>query len=212
MNSLRTLALASFASASLAGSAAAQLCAGFPTVDGGGSVAARYQTNDGTDAFGVEASYNPRGPLSLSGGLDNISEGGEDETLWFAGVALELPRVAASMGPRVSACPQVGIRYADVESVITITQFPIGFGIGTSVDTKSSTSLGLFVVPQLLISHISVEGELQDFIEDDTETDFGVRGGAVVGFGQFFVRGELEHNFTADGAEPTIGIAAGIRL
>jgi hypothetical protein len=50
---------------------------------------------------------------------------------------------------------------------------------------------------------------------DESETEFGVRGGALLTFGQFFVGGELNFlggDLTLTGSDTAFGIRAGVRF
>lgn len=202
-----TLAAAALA-AMLAGSAQAQVCASYPTVDGGFSLGGRIDFPDDLDSFGVEGSYNPQGPLSVFAGLNVLSadvDDSESEDVFFAGLAFETPQIAGMLGPGASACPQVRLEYADFDG-LTFLNVPIGLGLGTTIATSpAGPTISPYVIPQLVYSRF----ELDDVSE--SETNFGVRGGALLTFGMFFVGGEL--NFlAADESDTTFGIRGGVRF
>ena len=122
-----TLAIAALA-ATLAGSAQAQVCASYPTVDGGISLGGRIDFPDDLDSFGVEASYNARGPLAVFGGLNVLSgerDDDESEDLFFAGLAFDTPQLGAMLGPGASACPQLRVEYGDFDG-LTFLRVPVG--------------------------------------------------------------------------------------
>jgi hypothetical protein len=208
-----TLAIAALAAATLAGSAGAQVCASYPTVDGGFSLGGRIDFPSDLDSFGVEGSYNPVGALSVFGGLNVLSGDGDDdgEDVFFAGLAFETPRIAGMMGPRASACPQVRLEYADFDG-ITFLRVPVGLGLGATFATSpAGPTVSPYVIPQVVFTRLDVDGV------DDSETEFGVRGGALVTFGMFFVGGELnfvggDFNITGGGSDTTFGVRAGVRF
>ena len=63
-----------------------------------------------------------------------------------------------------------------------------------------------YAIPQIVVVWFSV-----DDLDSDTDTDFGFRGGVLVGVGIIFVGAEVNHTFV-EGADPLFGIRAGIRL
>lgn len=207
----KILAIAVLAAATLAGSAQAQVCASYPTVDNGFSLGGRIDFPEDLDSFGVEGSYNARGPLSVFGGLNVISlDGGdsESEDVYFAGLAFETPQLASMLGPRFSVCPQARLEYLDTD-VGSFVDIPVGLGFGATLATSpAGPTISPYVIPQVVFSRFSAES---DVVEDATDTNFGVRGGAVVTFGMFYVGGEL--NFlAADNSDSVFGIRAGVRF
>ncbi|HEY0151833.1 MAG TPA: hypothetical protein VGB92_07545 [Longimicrobium sp.] len=207
-----TLAIAALAAATLAGSAQAQVCASYPTVDGGISLGGRIDFPDDLDSFGVEASYNARGPLSVFGGLNVLSGEGDDddgEDLFFAGLAFETPQIGAMLGPGASACPQVRVEYGDFDG-LTYLRVPVGLGLGATVATSpSGPTISPYVIPQIVFTRVSVDDL------DESETEFGLRGGALLTFGQFFVGGELNYtggDLNITGSDTQFGIRAGVRF
>jgi hypothetical protein len=206
-----TLALAMLA-ATLAGSAQAQVCASFPTVDRGFSLGARADFPDELDSFGVEASYNAAGPLSVFGGVNVLSadiEDSDSQDVFFAGLAFETPQIAAMMGPRASVCPQVRIDYADTD-IGTAMSIPVGLGFaGTFATSPAGPTISPYVIPQVVFSRFDLDDDLGG--ESTSDTNFGIRGGALVTFGMFFLGGEA--NFLAgDNSDTTLGIRAGVRF
>src|SRR5688572_13273175 len=202
--------LATLATVALAGAAQGQLCAGYPSSDGGMYFGARMDFPEGGDSWGVEAAYNASGALGVYGGLnvlsdDSDTEDEDDLNQYVVGISFETPSIGLMIGPRVSACPVVEGRFISEEGV-SIQQFPIGLGLGVDLGLPVGPQIGAYVQPQLVISRIDI-----DDLGDDTETNFGVNAGAAVGLGLITVGGEVRHIFE-DGADPVIAIRAGIRL
>ena len=209
----KILAIAVLAAATLAGSAQAQVCASYPTVDNGFSLGGRIDFPENIDSFGVEGSYNARGPLSVFAGLDVLSvdvADSESQDVYFAGLAFETPQLASMLGPNFSACPQVRLSYADTDfgSFINI---PVGLGLGgTFATSPAGPTISPYVIPQVVFSRFNADGDLGEDAED-SDTNFGVRGGAVVTFGMFYVGGEV--NFLAvENSDATFGLRAGVRF
>lgn len=209
--------LAAVATVAFAGTAQAQICAGYPTGDRGMYFGARADFPENLDSYGVEANYNFSGPLGVYGGLNVISaeeeiEGEDDESLdeLYLGVAFEAASLGLMIGPRVSTCLVGEIRNMS-EDGVTYNEFPIGLGIGASLGVPG-IPVSAYVQPQVVISRISV-----DDVDSETETSFGVKGGANVGFGLFSIGGEVRHLFIDEDDlilrdETTFGIRAGIRF
>lgn len=210
--------LAVAATVALALPAEAQICAGYPTGDRGMYFGARADFPDNVDSYGVEANYNFSGPLGVYAGLNVLSaeedSGGsdDDESLdeLYAGVAFEAARLGLMVGPRVSACLVGEVRNMS-EDDVSYTEIPIGLGIGASLGVPGVPVSG-YVQPQLVISRISV-----DDIGDETDTSFGVKAGANVGFGLISIGGEVRHLFIDEEDlflrdETTFGIRAGVRF
>jgi hypothetical protein len=201
--------LAAVATVAFAGTAQAQICAGFPTSDRGMYFGGR------ADFPEVEANYNYSGPLGVYGRLNVISldgDGGDDdsEDEIYGGLAFEVASLGMMIGPRVSACPVVEARFMDFEGLGSSLQIPIGLGVGASLGIPMLPSASAYVQPQLVISRFDFDDDLTD-ADTETETDFGIKAGANVGFGLITVGGEVRHVFV-DEADPVFGIRVGIRL
>ena len=108
--------------------------------------------------------------------------------------------------PGISLCPNVR---ADLtpESGVTLWKVPIGLGFGASLPVGSpDMTLTPYLIPALGWSRYSAGPGL-----DNTETSFGVRGGADLGFGRFFLGGTVE--WVNDGTEDAVlGVRAGIKF
>jgi hypothetical protein len=204
--------LAAVATVAFASTAQAQICAGFPTGDRGLYFGGRADFPDGGDSYGVEANYNASGPLGVYGGLDVVSAdgGGDDQNIYRAGLAFEVASLGLMIGPRVSACPVVEGRYASQEGLGNVLQVPIGLGLGANLGMPLLPSLAGYVQPQLVITHFNPDEDLP-LVEDETETDFGVKAGVMAGFGLISVGGEVQHVFV-DGADPMFGVRVGLRF
>jgi hypothetical protein len=207
------------ATVAFAGTAQAQICAGYPTGDRGMYFGGRADFPENVNSFGVEANYNFSGPLGFYGGLNVISSDNdaardrtEDEL--FAGVAFELASLGLVVGS-VSVCPVAELRNIDFGDD-SYTEIPIGLGIGGGLGVPGIAVSG-YVQPQVVISQIDIG------TADETETNFGIKAGANIGFGLLSVGGEVRHLFIDDadplgvGAVPgrdetVFGIRFGIRL
>ena len=210
--------LAAAAAVALAVPAQAQICAGYPTGDRGMYFGGRADFPDEVKSYGVEANYNFSGPLGVYGGLNVLSpeddgpgedDGSVDEL--YAGVAFEAASLGLMIGPRVSACLVGEVRNMS-EDGVSYNEFPIGLGIGASLGVPGIPVSG-YVQPQLVISRIDID----ELDIDETDTSFGIKAGANIGFGLITVGGEVRHLFIDEDDlflrdETTFGIRAGIRL
>jgi hypothetical protein len=220
MKKLGPVLFALLATLVLAPAAGAQICAGFPTADRQFSFGGSVFFPEELDQFSIEASYNLMGPLSLFGGMtileeeQNVGEIRSDETFEF-GAAFDFPAVGqalgAGFGVPVSACPVVAVNFTDVEGQGSITRFPLGFGIGASLPVGTNASLLPYVIPQVVFSRFDFDEEIFGQRESESETDFALRAGALVGFGMFYLGGEVGQVFR-EGRDALFGIRGGIRL
>ena len=197
----KSVLLAAAATVALAGSAQAQICAGYPSSDRGFYFGGRADFPDGGDSFGVEANYNASGPLGVYGGLNVVSTEGVDDSdvnVFFVGAAFEVASLGAFIGPEISVCPNIEVNFSDEDNSGQV--IPIGLGFGGSLGTPG-VAIHPYVNPQFIIFRF----------DDDTETEFGGRAGVMLGIGMFSVGGELRHVFV-DGADPEFGIRFGVRI
>jgi hypothetical protein len=200
---------AAVATLAFAGTAQAQICAGYPSSDRGFYFGARADFPEEADSYGVEANYNFSGPLGVYAGLNVLSAEDEeagDESLdeLYAGVAFEAASLGLMIGPRVSACAVGEVRNIS-EDGFGLTQIPLGVGVGASLGIPGIRAAG-YVQPQIVFSRVEFGGETSDF-----ENDFAVKAGIMGGVGLITVGGELRHYFVDD-AETTFGIRVGIAL
>jgi hypothetical protein len=209
---MKSMLVAAAATVAFAGTAQAQVCAGFPTMAGQFSVDAFANFPDGVNQFGANGSYNLSNPLAVSATVMNSSpdyDGADSYTTFGAGVALKAIQPAAGM-TGLSLCPQVGAYFTKIGD-LNFTEIPIGVGIGTSVALgQGNTAIQPYLIPSLVMSRFSMDGESM------SETDFGIRGGANVSLDRFFVGATVSHMFvdTVEGEsnKPTFGIRVGFRM
>ncbi|HEY0037965.1 MAG TPA: hypothetical protein VGB66_14810 [Longimicrobium sp.] len=203
------------ATLAFAGTAQAQICAGYPSSDRGFYFGGRVDFPEEVDSYGVEANYNFSGPLGVYAGLNVLSdedgEEGEDNSLdeLYAGVAFEALSLGLMIGPRVSACAVGEVRNIS-EDGLNYTEIPLGVGIGASLGIPLVKAAG-YVQPQVVFTRASFEDN------DETDTNFGIKAGATLGLGLVTVGGEVRHMFLSDDAlsirdETTFGIRVGIAL
>lgn len=201
-----------------AGSASAQVCDGFPTTDGQGTIGGLVNFPTGIDQYGGEASYNLAGPLAVNAGY-LYSRNDDDVHLntFRGGAALDLPTFAGNFHSTGSICPSVRADYTSHEG-ITIWRVPIGLGVGASVPVGSSgTKVTLYIIPAVIWQRTRVELEdFPDFNGTNTDTNLGVRGGFELNFDRFYLGLSSEW---ADGPgqfngekEAVVGVRAGIRF
>lgn len=196
--------LAFAATLAFAGAAQAQVCVGYPSSERGFYFGGRADFPDGGDSFGVEANYNPSGPLGVYGGLNVVSTDGQansDVNVYFVGAAFEVASLGAFIGPQVSVCPNIEVNFSDEDDSGQI--IPIGIGFGGSLGTPG-VAIHPYANPQLVIFRTGGANSA-------TETEFGFRGGVMLGIGMFSVGGEINHLFV-DGSDPQLGIRFGIRI
>lgn len=196
--------LAALATVALAAPAQAQICAGYPSSDRGFYFGGRADFPEALDSFGVEANYNASGPLGVYGGLNVVSIEDVDDSdvnQFFVGAAFEVASLGAIIGPEVSVCPNVEVRFFDEDDAsVTV---PIGLGFGGSLGTPG-VAIHPYVNPQLFI--IRTGGD-----DSETETEFGGKAGVMLGIGMFSIGGEVQQVFV-DNSDPVFGIRFGLRI
>lgn len=196
--------LAVLASVALAAPVQAQICVGFPSSERGFYFGGRADFPEDLDSFGVEANYNAAGPLGIYGGLDVISIEDLDDSdfnIFHVGAAFEVASLGAMLGSGVSVCPNVEVQFSDEDDSGTV--IPVGLGFGGTLGS-AGMSIHPYVNPQLVI--INTGGD-----DSETETEFGVRGGVMLGIGLFSVGAELNQIFV-DESDPVFGIRFGVRI
>ena len=196
--------LAALAAVTVASTAQAQVCAGYPTGDRGMYFGGRADFPEDLNSFGVEANYNFSGPLGVYGGLnvistDNDAATDESRDELFAGAAFEIAALGLGIGPRISICPVAEIRNLDQPGDNSYNEIPIGLGIGGSLGVPG-IPVHAYVQPQVVISMIETA------TADETETNFGVKAGANIGFGMLSIGGEVRHLFLNDTEDLTAGV------
>jgi hypothetical protein len=187
-----------------AGSAGAQVCAGYSTAPGQGTLGALANLPSGFHQYGSEGSYNMEGPLAFNGGLLVAVDDGSSLFTLRGGVAVKVDSIARLRG--FSICPNLRVDFS-AKSGFTLWQVPIGLGLGATLPLGGGgTSLSPYVIPALVWEQLS--GGPGTGV---TETHFGVRGGADLGIGRVYVGGMVEW-VSAPGNEAMFGVRAGLRL
>lgn len=197
--------LAAAAALTFAGTASAQICAGFPTMDGQASLAAVVNFPEDIDEFGVEGSYNLAGPLALNAGYLR-TDLGSDATVnnFTVGAAFDITSMVGPQPASISLCPVASFTYSDVSDGGSTSTVPVGLGFGTALPVGATSSLQPYVIPQIVLSRVNTDGA-------EWGNEFGLRGGANLTFGQFFVGAEVNTLFV-EGSDAVFGIKGGIRL
>ena len=196
----------------VAGSASAQVCAGFPIAGGQGSVGGLASFPSGVDNFGVEGAYNFTGPLALNAAYIRSEEtgaGGGSLDVFRAGAALDISSGTGGMLPGISVCPNVRADFTSQDDVDAYV-IPVGLGLGASLPLGSrDMTLSPYVIPAAYFSHIS--GDLGGIHVSDSSTDFGIRGGADLSVDRFYFGGTVEW-VDGSGNDPVFGVRAGIKF
>lgn len=211
----------------LPGPAAAQVCAGFPTIDGQASLALLGTFPREADQFGAEGSVNLGGPAAVFGGFTRTTAHGaesENANTYSAGLALDVAQWFTGAFPLgLSACPVASASLTELRGA-EVWRVPVGVGIGGQVVLGPPGTLELmpYVVPQLVWTRIDFtdpqSGGLlpglfgpPDTLEDVEETQVGLRGGVLLGAGRFYFGGEATEVF-GDDVSPVLGVKAGVRF
>lgn len=201
-----TFAFAALAALAFSGTAAAQVCAGFPIRDGQGSLSALANFPSGFDQYGVEGAYNFTGPLAVNGGFIYSTANGEHLNTFRAGAALDISNMMATMLPGLSICPNVRADFTSQDGT-DVVEVPIGLGLGATLPLgDQSMTLTPYVIPALVWSHFN-----DDVLGSDSETNFGIRGGADLNFDRFFLGGTVEW-VNVEGSDAVFGVRAGIKF
>ncbi|HVG43121.1 MAG TPA: hypothetical protein VM890_00270 [Longimicrobium sp.] len=210
---------AAVAALMVAGSASAQVCAGFPTNDGQGTIGALATFPSDFDQYGVEGSYNLTGPLAVNAGYiyskghddDSVDEEDDNLNTFRGGLALDLSTFVGNLLPGISLCPNVRADYT-TEDGVTLWQVPIGLGFGASLPVGGpDMTLTPYVIPALVWTRADIGGGI-----DDSETNFGIRGGADLSFDRFYLGGTVEwvdapHPFNGQ-TKAIFGVRAGFKF
>lgn len=214
----KAVLLAVAATAALAGSAGAQVCASYPSSERVFYFGARADFPEDLDSYGAEANYNLSGPLGVFAGVNIVSaeeDDGDDDALdeYYGGAALEFTSLGLVIGPQVSGCVVGEVRYIG-EDGDSYAEIPVGLGIGASLGVPGVPVSG-YVQPQVVFSMIDA-----GVMGTESETNFAIKSGASVGFGPVTVGGEVRHLFLEDDEdfsgifrdETTFGIRVGFRI
>jgi hypothetical protein len=191
-----------------AGSASAQICAGFPIHDNQASLGALADFPSGFNDFGVEGAFNFNGPFSANAGYIRSEETGTGNghlDTFRVGAAVDVSSFTASVLPGVSVCPNVRADFASQGGIDTYS-IPVGVGLGVNVPVGApGMSLSPYVIPAAYFQHIS------DGINSASETDFGIRGGADLSVDRFYFGGTIEW-INVSGSDAVFGVRAGIKF
>lgn len=197
---------AAVAAVVVAGSAGAQVCAGFPTHDGQGTIGGFANFPSGFDQYGAEGSYNVTGPLAVNAGFVYSTDGDDDQSTIRGGVAFDVGSTLGGVLPGVSICPNVRADYTS-ESGVTLWNVPIGLGFGATLPVSGpDMTLTPYVIPALVWSRISAGAGTSD-----SETAFGVRGGVDLNFDRFFLGGQVDW-VNGGASDAVFGVRAGIKF
>ena len=113
---LVSFSVALVAAAAASAPALAQTCAGYPTGMMGLYVGARADFPEGGNSYGAEAAFNVPGPLGVHGGVNVISQDGEDDSsreFFFVGGSLDIASISTPIvGPSISVCPVVEAHFS----------------------------------------------------------------------------------------------------
>ena len=196
--------------------AAAQACIGVPVRDGQIAIEGQLGIADGLKTYGVAATANLAGPLTVQGGytLLDLDDVDENANGFHANLAYEVPVKS------LSACPVVGVSYAKwsqsflgVDLDVSETVIPIGFGIGKTIPAGTSLGLTLYAIPQFL--HIRGKIEASDDTGSESAEENSNEFGSVFGFrlGSSAVYAGASVMFTTiEDSDPTFGVAIGLAL
>ncbi|HEV7588013.1 MAG TPA: hypothetical protein VGO40_07755 [Longimicrobium sp.] len=184
----------------VAGSAGAQVCAGFPAPEGRGTAGGLANFPRGYQQYGWEGSSNLQGPLALNGGILGAFNNGASLFTLRGGVAIKVDSIARL--PGLSICPNLRVDFSS-RSGYTLWQVPIGLGLGATLPLGRETALTPYVIPALVWQQLSAGTG-----NSVSESDFGVRGGANLGFGRFYLGGTVEW-IQAPGTRAMFGVRGG---
>lgn len=212
--------LAALAALALASPAGAQLCAGLPTADRQLSAGAFAHFPEGIDRYGVDASYNFSGPLSLFAAYarteleepftapDALTQEGEGSDTYTFGAAVELTPTFLSSLPLagVSLCPVGSFGVTPGGEAGDIYRAPVGVGLGARLSAGAGGTIAPYVVPQMVFGKLDVPG-----LDTGWQSDFGLRGGVLVELGPLYLGAEADR-LLVESSETVLGLRAGIRL
>jgi hypothetical protein len=201
-NTLITAASA-FAMALIAAPAAAQVCSGYPTLPGQTSIGLRASFPTGGTSIGIEASRNWQNPLGVFANLNLLMPDDDDldnQTVAGLGFAYEVGDLLPTPA-WLGICPVAAVTIQGGDA--TTLTFPLGVGFGTSFDLTEGIGLKPFIIPQFVLTRISVD--------DVTVSDhnFGFGAGAFATFGGVY-GGVTLGKIMASGHDVTIGFQGGL--
>jgi hypothetical protein len=201
--------------------ASTQACLGNPARRGQSTIGGLASFTDGAVGFSGAFDHNARGPVAVGFGgsytnIDNI-----EIDRYTAGGAVSIEALTVPVG----ICPVLGVTYVRFDTIefqgdeinIDGWVFPIGVGIGGTIESQTGIRIMPFAIPQLQIIHANIDAEISDlflgcapcvFDESDTSTEFAVDFGIT--FAGDTVFGTVGVNLTsADESDPTVSVGGG---
>ncbi len=200
------------AALAVAGGASAQVCTGMP---------ASHATLAGTMSFptdakeyGVTGALSPVPGLFLSAGYERLqpNESGAQGANGFVG-GISMNMLPASLGSSIglSVCPTAEFGYMSAAGV-KLYEVPLGVGFGATLSPPASPiSIHPYVVPEILLGKVTIDAGTAGSISSDWSSDFGMRGGVMIGLQRFYFGPELTKVFV-DGSDAVFGVRVGVRM
>lgn len=201
--------------------ASTQACVGNPARRGQSSIGGGASFTDGAVAFSGALNHNPRAPVAVGFGAGYTNIDNVEFDAYNVGGAVSIEALTVPVG----ICPVLGVNYVRFDTIefqgdeinIDGWVFPIGVGIGGTIESQTGIRIMPFVVPQLQIIHANIDAEISDlflgcapclFDESDTNTEFAVDFGVT--FAGNTVFGTVGVNLTsADESDPTVSVGGG---
>jgi hypothetical protein len=209
MQLLLTWSVVSVVIAVLAGvtasDAGAQVCAGFPTVDGQSSLGGRVGFASST-SLGVEGSYNVAGPLGFFANLNILvpeEEEADNQSIIGGGASYEVSGFIPAIPAGLSVCPVAAATFSSLEGATTLT-VPVGAGFGTTLALEGGPAIMPFVIPQFVLTRISAKD-----VDVVSDTNFGIGVGALARLGALYGGLSLGKVFV-EGSDVDVAIRAGL--
>ena len=193
-----------------ASEAKAQACTGVPTRDRQIALMGDLSMTEGATGYGVAASKNFMGPLSVEAGYTMMSyEGpGSNGNGVDANAAYELK---LKKFPRMSVCPTAGISYgwvSDAGAKSSAMIIPVGIGLGRNVIDGAKFDMMVFGVPQFMHVRNHVESDALAIDATTSANEFGGILGARFASAKLF--GGASVSFTTmEQSDPVIGVTLG---
>jgi hypothetical protein len=209
MNAQKTMITAAAGALMLvlaAAPAAAQICSGYPTMPGQTSVGLRASFPTGGTSIGVEASRNWRNPLGVFANLNLLMPDDDEldnQTVAGLGFAYEVTEMLPAIPQALSVCPVAAVTLQGGDA--TTLTFPLGVGFGTSVDVAEGFAIQPFVMPQFVLTRVSVDNVTV------SDHNFGFGAGAFATFGGVY-GGVTLGKIMASGTDVTIAFQGGLLL
>lgn len=161
-------------------SAMGQVCVGTPVVDSQKMIGGRVLLFDGGTTFGPMGGVNISGPLSFDANVDLIDPDAEGADM---GLGLEGRGIYEIPDLNVPICPVAGVSFTTIENSDAFG-IMVGASIGNEMALSSDADLILHALPQLVVTRVSRDFDINGFEDSDSETnsDFVLElGGTVVG-------------------------------